>query len=1008
MFFNKRKLFILCSLLILVLLSAMSGAPSVRSRFDGISRIRISTPSYPVGMDSQESKQIPYTFKASGDFSGAITSRVIQFYTQYDEPLSDLFGPYPTKISVNSLQTSEWNEMVYLPESVVENARALEEYAIVLKTTFLGVTSSGADFSAEASLLLLLPPAAFSKHAPANRAANQPFHTTLQWNSSVGAIDYEYCFDTINNNSCDSGWIGTYGVQAKLRDLPPSATFYWQVRANNTGGSTYANNGSWWSFTTCSQSSITVTNSNDSGAGSLRQAIADICPGGTIKFASSLSGKTIMLASTLAINKDLKIDGSGLASKIMLNGGHQHRLLQIHSQASVTINHLRFSNGFAIAGGAMYNTGNLTIRKSLFSDNTASGGGAIYNEGNLNIIESVLFRNSATNQGGAITNSASASLMITNSRFLQNSASDGGAIITLLGSGTVISGSLFSKNTATSTGGAILLFPGTVHVTNSTFVENGASAGGAIGNSNGTLTVVNSTFSANQATDGGGIANGGVLHLSNTILANSIAPSDCLNNGSIETDINNLIEISDCGIPWLSSDPNLGPLADNGGPTPTMALLTGSPAIDTGDDESCPATDQRGVGRAQGSHCDIGAYEANGSIDIHIGEATNASYHLVPGESKRVSYQGVNQGPVQFVNPNGNSILAAERVIYKVNNTGTSFSEMMALPNNQVDTIYWLPWYNSKDLDTQLRIANVSNADASVHISIGGAPVTGSPFSILAGASKRLSFPGHDRGPVRIESNVEIVAAERVIYKTAGNIPVSFSETMALPNSQVDTTYWLPWYNSKDLDTQLRIANVSLSDATVHVSIAGTPVTGSPFTIPAGKSIRRSFPGIDKGLVKIESNVDIVAAERVIYKVNNVPVSFSEMMALPNHQLDTMYWMPWYNSKDLDTQLRIANVSSSDATVHIRIGGVEVTGSPFTLIPGASKRLTFPGIDKGPVQIESNVDIVAAERVIYKVNSVPTSFSEMMGLPNGWLDTIYWLPWYNNKDLDTQLRFGVP
>ena len=65
--------------------------------------------------------------------------------------------------------------------------------------------------------------------------------------------------------------------------------------------------------------------------------------------------------------------------------------------------------------------------------------------------------------------------------------------------------------------------------------------------------------------------------------------------------------------------------------------------------------------------------------------------------------------------------------------------------------------------------------------------------------------------------------------------------------------------------------------------------------------------------MKIESNVNIVAAERVIYKVNNVNTSFSEMMALPNSQLDNIYWLPWYNNVDLDTQLRIANVSGSDS-----------------------------------------------------------------------------------------------
>jgi hypothetical protein len=107
----------------------------------------------------------------------------------------------------------------------------------------------------------------------------------------------------------------------------------------------------------------------------------------------------------------------------------------------------------------------------------------------------------------------------------------------------------------------------------------------------------------------------------------------------------------------------------------------------------------------------------------------------------------------------------------------------------------------------------------------------------------------------------------------------------------------------------------------------------------------------------------------------------------------------------------LANVSGGDATVHVTIGGVEMTGSPYTLTPGASKRLSFPGIDKGPVKIESDADdvrIVAAERVICKVNGTNTSFSELMALPASQLDATYWLPWYNNVDLDTQLRFGAP
>ena len=88
-----------------------------------------------------------------------------------------------------------------------------------------------------------------------------------------------------------------------------------------------------------------------------------------------------------------------------------------------------------------------------------------------------------------------------------------------------------------------------------------------------------------------------------------------------------------------------------------------------------------------------------------------------------------------------------------------------------------------------------------------------------------------------------------------------------------------------------------------------------------------------------------------------------------------------------------------------------MVGSPFSLTAsgaGQSLRVSFAGVNNGAVQVVSDVPIVAAERVIYKVNGTNTSFSEMMALPNSQLNTTYWLPWYNNVDLDTQLRLGTP
>jgi hypothetical protein len=924
-------------------------------------------------------------------------------------------------------------------------------------------------------------------------------------------------------------------------------------------------------------STRTVTNTNDSGAGSLRQAIIGAVSGDTIIFNSSLAGQTIVLSSTLVVDKNLVIDGSALVSQITISGADLTRVFYINAGVTVTLDSLIVAHGkspFGDMGGGIFSAGALTVTNSTISENSAAYGGGIFNEGGavtlldstlssnttymdgagvysqggtvtvsnstlsdniatytaggvynaggtvivsnstfsdnsgdplmssyaggiyntgtLTISDSTFANNSAEASGGAIFH-GSGTLTITNSMFSDNSARVGGGIIsaaTLIidnsiffgnsaergggiynngssgmltvtdsafsGNSALDGGGIFNYDTLTvtnstfagngasnydSVGGAISNYASTtvmnstffenfaytggglhnwdaLTVTNSTFSGNEAGWGGGIANSGyttgGTLTVTNSTFSANGALHGGGIANmliayenNSKLHYVNTIIAGSTSGGDCYNAGDIGTNVNNLVEDGSCSAS-MSGDPKLAPLADNGGLTPTMALLSDSPAIDAGQDPSCPAADQRGVTRPQEGHCDLGAFEAEYTlVDLAIGNADLGSYRLVAHGSRRQSFAGINQGPVKIEHAVNTPLMAAERVIYKVGGVNTSFTEMMGLPDNQLDNTYWLPWYNNVDLDTQLRFANVSASPATVTITIGTQQM-GDPIQLAAGASTRISFAGVNNGPVKIVSTQNIVAAERLIYKVGG-VNTSFSEMMALPNKALDTTYWLPWYNNVDLDTQLRFANVSGSTAQVHVYIGGAEMPNSPFTLLPGASTRQSFSGVNNGTVKIVSNVPIVAAERLIYKVAGVNTSFTEMMALPNSQLDNTYWLPWYNNADLDTQLRFANVHDTQtAEVHVYIGGVEVPNSPFSLLPGASTRQSFAGINNGPVKIVSNVPIVAAERLIYKVGGVNASFSEMMALPNSALDTLYWLPWYNNVDLDTQLRFGVP
>jgi hypothetical protein len=224
----------------------------------------------------------------------------------------------------------------------------------------------------------------------------------------------------------------------------------------------------------------------------------------------------------------------------------------------------------------------------------AAYGGGIYNNstGILTAMTSTFSGNSAYYLGGGIGNYGT--LNVTNSSFLGNIAEQ-------LGGGGVFNGSMLT-------------------VTNSTFSSNNANNyyGGGIINYYGTVTLINSTLSNNSATYyGGGIENDGTLTVTNSIIANSLQGGDCDNIG-IVTGSHNLVQdaASACGLSngtngnLAGIDPLLGPLANNGGSTLTFLLLAGSPAINAGGNDSCPAVDQRTVHRPQGGTCDIGAVES--------------------------------------------------------------------------------------------------------------------------------------------------------------------------------------------------------------------------------------------------------------------------------------------------------------------------------------------------------------------------------------------------------------
>ena len=188
----------------------------------------------------------------------------------------------------------------------------------------------------------------------------------------------------------------------------------------------------------------------------------------------------------------------------------------------------------------------------------------------------------------------------------------------------MVTQSTLSGNTALHEGGGIDN-GGTLTMVNSTLSGNSADNGGGIYNETpGSLTINYSTFSGNSANTGGGLNNpaGGAI-VRNSIIANSVAGGSCA--GIIYDSGHNISSDDTCGLnpaygSMPNTDPLLGPLQDNGGPTWTHALLPGSPAIDAGDDAQCPSTDQRGMTRPQDGDgdmnpiCDIGSYEIEGAL----------------------------------------------------------------------------------------------------------------------------------------------------------------------------------------------------------------------------------------------------------------------------------------------------------------------------------------------------------------------------------------------------------
>ncbi|NJM13553.1 MAG: DUF4214 domain-containing protein [Synechococcaceae cyanobacterium SM1_2_3] len=399
----------------------------------------------------------------------------------------------------------------------------------------------------------------------------------------------------------------------------------------------------------------TVTNLNDSGAGSLRQAVLDAnanADADTIVFSPTVTGIIKLTSGELPITHAVTITGPG-ASVLKVSGNNASRIFNIASGASVDIEGLTLQEGSADNGGAIYNNGSVTLNNSqLLGNKAAKSGGGLYNNGgtvkvnSTTVSDNVAVGDSSYFPGGGGICSKYGIVTVSNSALFGNSTgAHGGAIQIqrttvdpLLQSSLTVFNSTLSGNSAGNSGGGITNVDSILTITNSTvsgnLVGNGTVGyGGGIDNTGNLLisdaTVLSNTVSGNSAGTGGGFfLHSGFLKLGNSVVAGNAAKDGKeimkFNGTGLISQGHNLFgENGSSGLVNanpIASDKILSgaiataivPLANNGGPTQTHLPVAGSVVINAGDNSLIPCCfthDQRGFPRIEGGTVDIGAVE---------------------------------------------------------------------------------------------------------------------------------------------------------------------------------------------------------------------------------------------------------------------------------------------------------------------------------------------------------------------------------------------------------------
>ena len=382
---------------------------------------------------------------------------------------------------------------------------------------------------------------------------------------------------------------------------------------------------------------IVVASCDDDGPGTLRNAVSIAASGDTIDL-TTLDCSTITLTSGAigVAQDDLSLIGPG-APSLAIDGGGQSEVMRHSGTGTLSFDSLTLTHGYFAQyyghGGCVFSPSNIALYRSVVSDCVVTGGfargGGIFAVQDLTISDSVVTGNLA--DGSDLDASGGGFVVGGYLRLLDSTLSDNTARTAPPPLGTfsvgggadtfgdvLIMGSTISGNQAKNVAGIVFEAHGspTAVMVDSTVsgnmpVDNGPFGGVYAGIP---LSLYNSTIAFNG---GIGLVSGYPMHLESAIIADNATDVSLFNGGSV-TGTHNLIVRANVVPPdTLRGCPALLPLADNGGPTLTHALLHASPAIDAGNNIDALANDQRGDGypRVAGADADIGAFEWQGGID---------------------------------------------------------------------------------------------------------------------------------------------------------------------------------------------------------------------------------------------------------------------------------------------------------------------------------------------------------------------------------------------------------